>query len=48
LSTGLPQTVQNLRQPRPNRQNLSRFGAELGLESQTRIAALLYSPGGTL
>jgi len=48
LNAGLPQTVQNLRHPRPNRQNISLFSSELAIDPQTAIASLLYSPGGML
>lgn len=48
LNSSLPHTIQSLRHPRPNRQNIFQFSNELDIDPQPKIGSLLYSPGGPL
>jgi hypothetical protein len=48
LYNSLPQALQALREPRPNRQMLDRFAAQLGKERNLDVAGLLYAEGGIL
>jgi Domain of unknown function (DUF4062) len=48
LNASLPHTIQTLRDPKPNRQNISQFAREQGLDPQPKIAPLLYTEGGPL
>lgn len=48
LNSSLPHTIQGMRHPRANRQNISQFAREQGLDSQPRIGTLLYTEGGPL
>ncbi|MDH4078879.1 MAG: DUF4062 domain-containing protein [Nitrospira sp.] len=48
LNSSLPYTIQSLRNPKPNRHNISQFAKEQGLDPQPRIGSLLYTKGGLL
>jgi hypothetical protein len=48
LNASLPHTIQSLRNPKPNRQNISQFAREQGIDPQPKIAPLLYTEGGPL
>ena len=48
LNVSLPQTIQTLRDPKPNPLNISQFAREQGIDPQPRIAPLLYTEGGPL
>jgi hypothetical protein len=48
LNSSLPYTIQSLRHPKPNRQNIAQFAREQGLDPQPRIGPLLYTKGGPL
>jgi hypothetical protein len=48
LNSSLPHTIQSLRHPKPNRQNISQFAREQGLDPQPKIGTLLYTEGGPL
>jgi hypothetical protein len=48
LNASLPYTIQTLRDPKPNRLNISQFAREQGIDPQPRIAPLLYTEGGPL
>lgn len=48
LNSSLPYTIQSLRNPKPNRHNISQFAKEQGLDLQPRIGSLLYTKGGLL
>lgn len=48
LNSSLPSTIQSLRNPKPNRHNISQFAQEQGLDPQPRIGSLLYTKGGPL
>jgi hypothetical protein len=48
LHSSLPQALQTLREPRPNRQMLDNFAAELGKKRDLAVAKQLYADGGVL
>ena len=48
LNASLPYTIQSLRNPRPNRDNIVQFAREQGIDPQPKIAPLLYAKGGPL
>jgi len=48
LNSSLPHTIQSLRHPRANRQNIAQFSNELDIDPKPNIGSLLYSPGGPL
>ena len=48
LNASLPYTIQTLRNPKPNRQNISQFAREQGIDPQPKIAPVLFTEGGPL
>jgi Domain of unknown function (DUF4062) len=48
LNASLPFAIQTLRDPKPNRFNISQFAIEQVIDPQPRIAPLLYTEGGPL
>jgi hypothetical protein len=48
LNSSLPYTIQSLRNPRPNPQNIVQLSNELDMDPKPKIGSLLYSPGGPL
>ena len=48
LNSSLPHTIQTLRNPKPNRQNITEFAREQGIDPRPKIAPLLYTEGGLL
>jgi hypothetical protein len=48
LHSSIPQTLQTLREPQPDRTRIAAFADELGQVADRRVAGLLYSEGGVL
>jgi hypothetical protein len=48
LNSSLPYTIQSLRNPRPNPQNIVQLSNELDMDPKPKIGSLLYSPSGPL
>ena len=46
LYSSIPQTLQTLREPQPDRSRIAAFADELGREADRKIAGLFYSEGG--
>jgi hypothetical protein len=48
LHSSIPQTLQTLREPQPDRTRIAAFADELGKQADRKVAGLLYSEGGML
>jgi hypothetical protein len=48
LHSSIPQTLQTLREPQPDRTRIAAFADELGQQPDRKVAGLLYSEGGIL